>query len=162
MSQPILIEFLYLDLSVCQRCQSTESALMSALESLSDQLSQDGIAIELRKINVNTANLAIQHRFVSSPTIRVNGRDLADTLEETLCEDCGNLCGDLVNCRVWHYQGQQFSTPPVAMIKEAVLKSLKDPSPLVLTPYVLPDNLKTYYEGLSHTSQGPTITLTHL
>ena len=162
MSQPILIEFLFLDLSVCQRCQSTESALMTALESLSEQLSQDGYTIDLRKINVNTARLTIQHRFVSSPTIRVNGRDLSNKLEETLCEDCGSLCGDQVTCRVWHYQGQQYSYPPVDMIKEAVLTSLEDHSPIVLTPDVLPDNLKTYYAGLSHQLQGPTMTLTHL
>lgn len=163
MNRMLIIEFLYLDLSVCQRCQSTEQSLMSALDELSDQLRQEGFTITLHKININTANLAIKHRFVSSPTIRVNGSDIAESLVETLCEDCGTLCGDQVNCRMWSYQSQTFSSPPIDMIKEAVMKSLEDSSPIEMVPYVLPKNLELYFEGLSHKEEAyPTITLKHL
>ena len=163
MSKSLIIDFLYLDLSTCQRCQSTELSLLSALDELSDQLRQEGFTITLNKVNIVNASLAIKHRFVSSPTIRVNGKDIAEELVETLCEDCGTLCGDQVNCRMWSYQGQTFSSPPVNMVKEAVLNSLKDSRPIEMVPYVIPDNLKLYFEGLSHKEEAyPTITLKRL
>jgi hypothetical protein len=107
--------------------------------------------------------LAIKHRFISSPTIRINDRDIAEVLVESLCEDCGSLCGDSVTCRMWSYGGQQFSSPPIEMVKEAIMTSLEDYSPIEPTPYVLPDNLKLYFDGLSHKEKAyPTINLTHL
>lgn len=163
MNKNLIIDFFYLDLSICQRCQSTEQSLMSALDELSDQLRQQGFTITLNKVNILSASLAIKHRFISSPTIRVNERDIAGELVETVCEDCGTLCGDQVNCRMWSYQGQSFSSPPVEMIKEAVLTSLEDPSPIETDPYVLPENLKLYFDGLSHKEDSyPTITLKRL
>jgi hypothetical protein len=163
MSKTLIIDFLYLDLTICQRCQSTEQSLMSALDALADQLRLEGYSITLNKININNAALAIKHRFVSSPTIRVNHRDIADELVETVCEDCGSLCGDNVTCRMWSYHGQQYASPPIAMVKEAILLSLEDPSPIDYPPYRLPDNLKLYYDGLSHKEEAyPTITLKHL
>ncbi len=162
MTQAIIVDFLYLDLSVCARCQGTESALMTALETLSQEWRQEGISIRLNKINVTRAELAIKTRFVSSPTIRVNGRDIADTLMENVCQDCGSLCGDQVTCRVWTYHGETLTTPPVELLKELILKSLEDSSSIESKPYVMPENLKVYYDGLSHKDQGPTITLKHL
>lgn len=157
-SSTIVIDFLYLDLEVCQRCQSTEQVLLKALEELTDQFKQEGYEMTLNTINVNSADLAIRHRFVSSPTIRVNQHDIADVLSESTCEDCGTLCGSTVTCRTWIHQGQAYAVPPLALIKEAVLNALKDSSPLEEKPYQLPENLKRYYEGLSHKDKAyPTI-----
>ena len=65
------IEFLYLDLSVCERCQGTESNLDSAIKDLSAVLQSAGYEVEVSKINITSPELAIKHEFLSSPTIRV-------------------------------------------------------------------------------------------
>jgi hypothetical protein len=163
MSKALVIDFLYLDLEVCQRCQGTEQALSLALSEITKQLKHEGYEITLHKINVKSLALAHKHRFLSSPTIRVNGRDLTKDLKESLCEDCGTLCGDQVDCRVWIYQGQTYTTPPSEMIKEAILNSLNDSSPIEPAPYECPSNLIRYFEGLSHKQEAaPTIHLKHL
>lgn len=159
----LVIDFLYLDLEVCRRCQGTEHVLSMVLEELSEQLRADGYEITLNKVNVNSLALANKHHFVSSPTIRVNGRDLSNQLVESHCDDCGTLCGDSVDCRVWIYQGQPHTTPPIEMIREALMSSLDDPSRLVELPYDCPPNLKRYYEGLSQKKETyPSIHLKHL
>lgn len=163
MKKTLIIDFLYLDLSCCQRCQGTELALMQALDQSADQLRLEGYEIALNKVNITSETLAIAHRFISSPTIRVNGVDIADDLQENTCEDCGDLCGTSVECRVWTYKGQTSTTPPVAMIKEALLKHAEDDRPIDEQPYLLPDNLKRYFDGLmKKTENYPTITLKHL
>lgn len=147
----IIIDFLYLDLSVCTRCQGTDISLDEALTEVSKVLEATGVEVEVNKINVKTEELAIQHRFVSSPTIRVNGRDIQMEVKESLCESCGDLCGDEVDCRVWVYQGKDYTVPPKAMIIEAILKEIyggDGGSNIVIKDYVIPDNLKHFYSTM--------------
>lgn len=120
----IIIDFLYLDLSVCIRCQGTDTNLDEALEEVSKVLEATGVEVILNKINVLSEELARQHKFISSPTIRVNGNDIQIDAKESLCESCGDLCGDEVDCRVWVYQGKEYTIPPKAMIIEAILKEV--------------------------------------
>lgn len=108
----LVIDFLYLDLSVCTRCQGTDTSLDEALAEVSRVLEATGTEVIVNKINVNTEELAIKHRFLSSPTIRVNGHDIQMEVKESLCESCGDLCGDEVDCRVWVYQGKEYTVPP--------------------------------------------------
>ena len=82
----IIIDFLYLDLSVCERCQGTESNLDSALNELSAVLQAAGYQVEVNKINITSPELAVKYEFLSSPTIRVNGKDLAIKVTETVCK----------------------------------------------------------------------------
>lgn len=146
----IVIDFLYLDLSVCTRCQGTDTSLDEALAEVSKVLEATGVEVVVNKINVVNAELAIQHKFVSSPTIRVNGRDIQMDIKESLCESCGDLCGDEVDCRVWVYQDQEYTVPPKAMIIEAILKDIygsvsgKNP---VIKEYALPQNLENFYNA---------------
>ena len=67
-------------------------------------LESAGVEIIVNKIHINSKEKAIQYRFVTSPTIRVNGRDIQMEFKESLCETCGDLCGDEVDCRVWVYK----------------------------------------------------------
>ena len=145
----IVIDFLYLDLSVCTRCQGTDDSLDDALAEVSKVLEATGAQVVVNKINVTSEELAIKHRFVSSPTIRVNGRDIQMEVKESLCESCGDLCGDEVDCRVWVYEGEEYSVPPKAMIVEAILKEVfgghaEAPAG---QEYVLPGNLKRFYQA---------------
>ena len=88
----IIIDFLYLDLSVCKRCQGTETNLEDAVNEVSTVLRTAGFDIVVNKININSRELAIEHHFLSSPTIRVNGRDIALEVKESSCKECGDLC----------------------------------------------------------------------
>ncbi|NCD09027.1 MAG: DUF2703 domain-containing protein [Negativicutes bacterium] len=144
------IEFLYLDLSVCERCQVTESNLDGAIKDLSAVLQAAGYEVEVSKINITSPELAIKHEFLSSPTIRVNGKDIAMEFKETLCEDCGDLCGGDTECRAWIYEGEEYSEPPKAMIIEAVMKEVfgNKGEPTAKEPYVLPENLALFFAGV--------------
>jgi hypothetical protein len=44
--------------------------------------------------------------------------------KESLCESCGDLCGDEVDCRVWIYNGKEYNVPPKAMIIDAILREI--------------------------------------
>ena len=68
--KPIAIDFLYLDTTVCSRCQDTEKALDEAVSSIVVVLNAAGYEVKVNKENIITRELAIQYRFVSSPTIR--------------------------------------------------------------------------------------------
>ena len=122
------IEFLYLDLSACERCQGTESSLEGALAEVARVLELSGVEVTLQKIHVQTEEQTRALEFVSSPTIRINGRDIQATrgnlmdVKESPC-GCGSaLCGQDINCRDWVHQGQEYDTPPIALIVNAILR----------------------------------------
>lgn len=148
----IIIDFLFLDVSVCTRCQGTDETLNEALSEVSTVLKATGIEVVVNKINIITEELAIQYKFVSSPTIRVNGHDIQMEVKESLCESCGDLCGEEVNCRVWVYQGKEYTVPPKAMIIEAILKEVygRNSKEQEVVEYSLPDNLKKFYEAMKN------------
>ncbi|MCM1565238.1 MAG: DUF2703 domain-containing protein [Dehalobacter sp.] len=153
----IVIDFLYLDLSVCTRCQGTDSSLDEALTEVSKVLEATGVNVVVNKINVLSEELANAHKFVSSPTIRINGQDIQMDVKESLCESCGDLCGNEVECRVWVYQGKEYTVPPKAMIMEAILKEVygEDKSSNIAEhDYVMPDNLKQFYAAMKSNSSG--------
>lgn len=144
----IIIDFLYLDLSVCTRCQGAENNLDEALKDVSNVLEATGTDVAINKVNVNTEKLAVKYKFFTSPTIRVNGRDIQMEYKESLCESCGDLCGDEVDCRVWVYQGNEYTEPPKAMIIEGILKSVYGGDlgeNIEELEYVVPENLLHFY-----------------
>lgn len=61
------IEFLYF-----KDCPGYESVL-SLLEQI---LLENDTAVSIEKIEITTQELAIQHRFLGSPSIRINGKDI--------------------------------------------------------------------------------------
>lgn len=116
------IEFLYLDLDVCTRCQGSEATLEEALVEVSALLRAAGIQTTLQKTHVQSLEQAQALGFISSPTIRLNGQDIQLELKENACPSCSELSGTPTNCRVWLYQGQEYSVPPKAMIVDAILR----------------------------------------
>lgn len=153
-TKKILIDFLYLDLEVCTRCQGTDQVLDDAVADVQQILQAAGVSVEINKVNMNTADLAIQYQFVSSPTIRINGHDIDVDVKESLCESCGDLCGDSVDCRVWTYQGVEYNQPPKAMIINALLQAVygapvEQPANEENESYQLPENLKKFYEAMN-------------
>ncbi len=145
----IAIDFLYLDTTVCARCQNTETALDEAVSSVAMVLNTAGYEVKANRVNITTRELAIQYQFVSSPTIRVNGKDIAFELKESLCEDCGTLCGDAVDCRVWEYNGVEYTAPPRELIVNAILREVYSPTEGASEheTYRLPTNLEAFFSA---------------
>jgi|SRR5690554_2721815 hypothetical protein len=150
-NKQIVIDFLYLDLNVCKRCQGAETNLDKALEEVSGLLKAAGFDIAVNRINITSKEMAEKYQLVSSPTIRINGTDIDLEVKETACTECGDLCGDSVDCRVWTYEGIEYSEPPKAMIINAILSAVYNRQDTVSArkrEYRLPDNLKRFFDGL--------------
>lgn len=152
----VTIDFLYLDLSVCTRCQGTDKSLDEAIEAVSSVLKETGTEVLVNKINVNSEELALKYKFISSPTIRVNGHDIQMEVRESLCESCGDLCGSDVDCRVWVYEGKEYTEPPKAMIIEGILKEIYGGKKIETAEqeYVIPENLKNFYTVIKLKNNG--------
>lgn len=147
----MVIDFLYLDLSVCGRCQGAESNLDQAVEDAAKVLEAAGYEIMVNKVNITSEELAVKHKFLSSPTIRIDGSDIDLEVKESSCQECGDLCGDDVNCRVWTYEGVEYTEPPKAIIMNAILQAVygskKTEAAGQRDAYEMPENLKKFFSG---------------
>lgn len=103
----LTIDFLYLDRSRCTRCQDTDAVLDDALAEVAADLRAASAVADVRKTHVQTDAQARHLGFVSSPTIRINGHDVAPDIIESACAACSCGCAEEgVACRVWSYQGK--------------------------------------------------------
>jgi hypothetical protein len=152
-SDRLRIEFLFLDLTTCTRCLAADQALESALDVVREVLQATGVRVEVDKVLVESEEQARALGFVSSPTIRVNGDDVALELRESSCgsEACTDGCGDQIACRVWVHRGREYTEPPVAMIVDAILGRVYGRAwPRARSadePYELPENLARFFSG---------------
>jgi hypothetical protein len=147
------IDLLFLDLTTCTRCLGADRSLEAALERVGDVLRAAGVEPEVNKVWVESAEQARALRFVSSPTIRVDGEDVALELRESPCgaEACTDGCGANTGCRVWVYRGAEYTEPPVEMIVDAILRrvygGVASPRAEVVAGYELPENLARFFAG---------------
>jgi hypothetical protein len=146
----IEVDFLYLDLTTCSRCRGSDASLRAAVETVRPVLDAVGASIEVRKTLVETEEQARVLRFVSSPTIHVNGHDIAGELIENSCSECSELCGcgGGIDCRVWHYRGEQHTEAPIGMIVEAILAEIGPAGAArseEKTSIDVPENLKRFF-----------------
>lgn len=153
-SNKVIIDFLYLDLDTCNRCQGTDQGLTEAINDVAKVLELTGVEVVVNKIHIDSTKKAIQYRFKSSPTIRVNGRDIQDKVKESLCKSCKDLCGEEVDCRVWVYKGKEYNVPPKAMIVDAILREVYGNATTSLEKeddkeaYRLPENLSRFFKSV--------------
>jgi hypothetical protein len=149
----VRIDFLFLDLTTCTRCLGADHSLESALEVVGDVLRASGVEIEVNKLLVESAEQARALRFVTSPTIRVDGQDIALELRESSCgsEACNDGCGAQTACRVWVHRGREYTEPPVAMVVDAILRRVygagSTPGATGPAGYELPENLARFFAG---------------
>ncbi len=149
------LQFLYLDLETCTRCRGTDRNLASALDEAGELLEMIGAEIEIEKIHIASVEQAREYRFESSPSLRVNGRDIALELRESTCgsEACTDGCGDSIACRVWVHEGEEHVEPPVAMIIDAILREVYAGATVARSgterPYELPENLGRFFADRS-------------
>ena len=148
------IDFLYLDLNVCDRCQDTGSTLEEAIEEVAKVLESTGVEVDLNKTHVTSEEQAVALGFLVSPTIRLNAQDIQMNFRESLCDTCGTLCDceGGVSCREWEYQGLWYSAPPKGLIIEAILREVyggagekREAHPKVEEA---PDNLKRFFSSM--------------
>ena len=144
-----LIEYLYLDLKTCDRCIGTDRVLDGVMLILTPALILAGYKVEYNRIEMKTAEIAERYKFLSSPTIRVNGRDICLSVKENSCGCCSDISGTDVACRVFEYDGKSYEVPPKQMLAESILQAIfgKVETGCSCGEYELPENLKEFFEG---------------
>jgi hypothetical protein len=159
MRKPLIVELLVIDLTSCKRCVPTGDQLQQAVSLLAPVAEALGIELKHREIVVQTAQEAKAHALLSSPTIRLNGRDIDQDIRESLCESCGDLTENntMVDCREWHYRGKVYSAAPLPLLIEAIMASMLDMNapPVVPAPLMeLPENMQRYFDNKRQTASG--------
>lgn len=145
----IVVEYLYLDLETCDRCIGTDNVLDEVMMILTPALNLAGFEVEYNKTEMKTAEIATQYKFLSSPTIRMNGQDICQSVKENCCGCCSEISGTNVDCRVFEYNGETYEVPPKSMLAEAILKAVFNnvKAGCSCGEYRLPENLKEFYKG---------------
>jgi hypothetical protein len=150
-TRPIAIDFMYIDLEVCDRCRGTDANLEAALAEVSAVLKGAGREPIVRRTLVESEEQARALGFVSSPTLRVNGRDIALEFRQSRCESCESCsCNGTVECRVWVWQGQEYTEAPQAMIVDAILQEVYGglaPQAVPAAQVEVPENLQRFFAG---------------
>lgn len=125
-TQVIDLELLALDLVSCTRCVNTLSNIETAIAKVKSILDVTGTKINVNKILIESEEEAEAHRFVSSPTIRINNYDIVVETLESECNSCTDLCGcaEGTRCRVWEFQGQEYTEAPVGLIVESLMREI--------------------------------------
>lgn len=86
----------------------------AAVELVKDVLAAQGVTAEIREVLIRNEEMASELRFLGSPTIRINGRDVAGEPQKAQ--------SFVLSCRL--YPGsKQVGLPPVDMIHRAVLEA---------------------------------------
>ncbi len=119
------IEILYI--MDCPWCVKTKELIKKSLGELK-------IKAEVEEILIDTDEKVKKYKFVGSPTVRINGKDIQEEVSKGQCLPCEELaeqtkettefvkqeckCG----CRIYFYKGKQYPYPPKQLIKEALSK----------------------------------------
>ncbi|RDI72616.1 DUF2703 domain-containing protein [Halopelagius longus] len=153
-NRTVTVEFLFLDRERCDRCGDTEASLREAVDAAAAPLAELGVDIALRYVHVANEADARRARLETSPTVRVDGRDVQPDYEESECDSCGELCdcGDAcgeggIGCRIWSYRGEERESAPVGLLLEAILRAaVRGGAPArPEASFRLPENLRTFF-----------------
>jgi hypothetical protein len=144
------VELLAIDMSTCERCVPTGQEVRKAIETVRPVAEAMGKEIIYIEKVVSSADEAIMLGLQSSPTIRINGMDIEQDIEESKCASCSDIAdGTPVDCREWHYKGKVYFHPPVQMLTEAITAELlKSDSKYIETKPLseLPENLVKFFK----------------
>lgn len=86
----------------------------AAVKLVRDVLAAQGVVTDIHEILVADEKLAHELRFIGSPTIRINGRDV---IEENRKPKAFALC-----CRLYP-ESQEIGLPPAEMVRRAVIEA---------------------------------------
>ncbi|MBN2719607.1 MAG: DUF2703 domain-containing protein [Proteobacteria bacterium] len=146
------VELLVIDLETCERCVPTGEQLGKAVRLLQPVAEALGIELRHQEYVIKNREEAKARALTTSPTIRLNGRDIDQNIRESVCESCGDLTGNdtVVECREWHYRGEVFPSAPLPMLIEVItgaLLSIDEMQPATPDPLEeLPENLERYFQ----------------
>jgi hypothetical protein len=151
-TRTLQIEFLFLDLDTCTRCRATDATLLEAITRTRPALEATGVTASVTKTLVASEAQAQALGFVSSPTIRINGVDIAGELVESACDNCSETCAcnGGVDCRDWLWRGERSHEPPLGLIVEAIMRHAggtgpDSPPTSPPTSATVPSNLRQYF-----------------
>ncbi len=145
------LALLALDLTSCTRCVGTLANMEQAIRTIQQVLQVTGSDVRVQKILIESEAQARQYHFVTSPTMRINGRDIAVESLESSCDSCTDQCGcpEGTRCRVWRYQGLEYTEAPVGLIVDTILRELYSSyTPVASDPVVyagVPENLQRVF-----------------
>ena len=143
-----IVDFLYLDLTVCTRCQGTDERVAKAVEICKPILPACGYNLVLNMIEIEDEELCKRYKFLSSPTIRVNGVDVCHSVEENNCDCCKDISDFDVKCKLYPFNDTYYEVPPTDMIVTAIINTvIKDVKPTPVTNYEIPENLDGFFVG---------------
>ena len=143
-----IVDFLYLDLTVCDRCQGTDERVAKAVEICKPILAACGYNLVLNMIEIEDEELCERYKFLSSPTIRVNGVDVCSSVEENNCDCCKEISDFDVKCRLYPFNGTYYEVPPTDMIVSAIINTvIKGEKPMPVKDYEIPENLAGFFVG---------------
>lgn len=155
----LVIEFLYLDLNDCTWCQDTETNFDEAISDTANILKATGVDVTVKKIHVQSEQQAYELGFESSPAIRINGNDIQLDAKESFCESCSNLAGEDVACRIWMYQGKEYTAPPKGMIIDSIMREVyagsKENAGTSTKTKGVTENLKKFFAAKQHKENEP-------
>ena len=145
--QVVYVDYLYLDQSVCDRCQGTDVRVELAVDLLAPIMEMAGYALVMSRIEIANEKLAEQHRFESSPTVRVNGVDICPEVIENPCDCCRDISDYDVYCRQFDFNGKLYEVPPTAYVVKRICEIVFNGEQPSDEPYEMPENIKGFLEG---------------
>ena len=86
----------------------------AAVKLVREVLNSEGIAAEVREVLVRDDSMATDLAFYGSPTIRINGRDVAG--------ESSQARGFALSCRLY-CGSSEIGLPPVEMVRRAVVEA---------------------------------------
>jgi hypothetical protein len=149
------IELLALDLNSCTRCVETLDHIEKAIDIIQPVLEVMETQVNVKRIVVESEEQARRYQFVTSPTIRVNGKDIAFETLESECESCTDLCGcdERTRCRVWRYRGEEYTEAPVGLVVESILREIfgnsRGAMDVTAAYSEVPENLRRFFRSKS-------------
>ena len=143
----VVVDYLYLDLSVCDRCQGTDERVAAAIEQVRPIMDMAGYNIVLNKVLIENERVAERFEFLSSPTVRVNGVDICPEVIENECDCCRSLSDYDVYCRQFDFNGKLYEVPPVAYVVKRLLEIVFQGERPAFDDYEMPENIRGFLQG---------------
>lgn len=140
----VIVDYLYLDQSVCDRCQGTDARVAAAVELVRPVMDMAGYNIVMNKVEIENEYLADRFEFLSSPTVRVNGVDICPEIIENECDCCRTLSSYDVYCRQFDFNGKLYEVPPVAYIVKRLLEIVFHNEKPAYGEYTMPENIRGF------------------
>ena len=142
MSQPVTteppptLEMLYLDLDSCDPCREGRDSVDETAERVSATLSAVGRSLEVRVVPVSDVDQARALGLASSPSVRLNGQEVALGLDERRRSSCSLRADERVACRTFGWAGGRHPYPRAEMIADAVQRHLtgRSAAPEIVEP----------------------------